>query len=447
MQPGNAGLLKPPHETTHSSQSKQENHPSNAATASGVAACWQACTQASSAQAFVQFVYSMQSGDDSHALTAASQGPASAHSKQELQSGDASHTQSGSSVQLPEQQPSAPQVVIGSCTHEGSQVCSSTTRVEVTQAAGSAKQSIGVQGSHASPASRTPLPQVWLPPPGPPPPGPAAPEPPPPSSASSASSVSSEQAPARAASPSAAAKQRWSRRMVISSSGRVRGSLGPMPIPPDKPHRGQEKIGPGRGPAGHVAPGASPVYPARAAMIRPAAVLPLGSPGLRAVSAPVADVRDPALRVEVARLHATLADFRERNGFGRAVSAPQIGVPRRFIALALAGYPGLLINPEIVWRSEATFTMWDDCMSFPTLLVRLRRHRSISVQYLDEQGARRELAGLDPAVSELLQHEIDHLDGVLAVDHALDRESLVTRQAFEADPAYFRRQVDYVIGE
>ncbi len=58
-------------------------------------------------------------------------------------------------------------------------------------------------------------------------------------------------------------------------------------------------------------------------------------------------------------------------------------------------------------------------MSFPGLLVRLQRHRSISISFQDEQGETHALANLPQDQSELLQHEIDHLHGVLAVDRAL----------------------------
>jgi peptide deformylase len=72
--------------------------------------------------------------------------------------------------------------------------------------------------------------------------------------------------------------------------------------------------------------------------------------------------------------------------------------------------------------------MWDDCMSFPSLLVRVRRHKCISVHFCDEHGNPHEWLQLNQATSELLQHEIDHLDGILAVDRALDDESLVLRE-------------------
>jgi peptide deformylase len=84
-------------------------------------------------------------------------------------------------------------------------------------------------------------------------------------------------------------------------------------------------------------------------------------------------------------------------------------------------------------------------MCFPHLLVRLRRHSSISVSFLDEEGRTQSWERLPRAEAELLQHEVDHLRGVLATDLALDARSLVYRSAFDADPAYFTDQVDYVI--
>jgi peptide deformylase len=179
--------------------------------------------------------------------------------------------------------------------------------------------------------------------------------------------------------------------------------------------------------------------------IPPAPILQLGDRRLRQVCAPIIDFDDLAFLSEQRRLHATLASFRQANGFGRAISAPQIGVPQRFIAMNLRNERLLMANPEIVWTSPETFTMWDDCMSFPSLLVRVRRHQSISIRFLDEDGSTREWLRVDQPTSELLQHEIDHLDGILAVDRAIDRDSLVVRDVFEAQKQYFAQQVDYVI--
>ena len=175
---------------------------------------------------------------------------------------------------------------------------------------------------------------------------------------------------------------------------------------------------------------------------RAAQVLLVGDPRLRRVAAPVSR-NEPGLTDSVARLHATLARFRAEHGFGRAVSATQIGVGQRFIALNLGEGPFTMFNPEITWRSGERFTLWDDCMSFPFLLVRVVRDASISVEFEDETGRRQRWERLDRATSELLQHEIDHLDGVLALDRAVDRDAIVSRDVFEAMPEHFARLVDF----
>ena len=173
-------------------------------------------------------------------------------------------------------------------------------------------------------------------------------------------------------------------------------------------------------------------------------VLLLGDPRLRRVSEQVPSISDPAYITDKHRLQTTLAEFRTRHGFGRGISAPQIGVPLRFIALHL-DRAFVVANPVITWKSEETFTMWDDCMSFPWLMVRLRRHASISLQYVDEDGRTGEWRRLEQSSSELLQHEIDHLDGILAIDRALDRDAIISREVYERDFSRFAKQVDYVI--
>ena len=170
-------------------------------------------------------------------------------------------------------------------------------------------------------------------------------------------------------------------------------------------------------------------------------VLLLGDPRLRVRSAEV-DAYDAGA---FASLAATLDAFRKEHGFGRAISAPQIGIARRFIAVNLGRGTFFVVNPVIIWRSDETFTMWDDCMSFPDLLVRLERVKSLSLDYVDEHGTAKTWNELDQAAAELLQHEIDHLDGVLAVDRALDRESLVIKKVYDADRERFDAMVDYTI--
>jgi peptide deformylase len=167
-------------------------------------------------------------------------------------------------------------------------------------------------------------------------------------------------------------------------------------------------------------------------------VLLLGDPRLRVRSAEVESF-DPHAFAELA---ATLDAFRRRHGFGRAISAPQIGIAQRFIALNLGRGTFFVVNPVVTWRSSETVTMWDDCMSFPDLLVKLERAKSLSLEYVDEHGSTKEWKELGLAEAELLQHELDHLDGVLAVDRSRE---LVVRKEYERNRAYFDAQVGYAI--
>ena len=127
-------------------------------------------------------------------------------------------------------------------------------------------------------------------------------------------------------------------------------------------------------------------------------------------------------------LRDTLHEFQRSHGFGRGISAVQIGVPVRVIYIEFEGTAYPLLNPVFEYLSAETFELWDDCFSFPDLLVRLKRSLTVRLRYRDADGVEQELEA-SGAFSELLQHEMDHLDGILAVDRALDRNSLKLRNA------------------
>lgn len=129
-------------------------------------------------------------------------------------------------------------------------------------------------------------------------------------------------------------------------------------------------------------------------------------------------------------LRDTLAQFRRAHGFGRGISAVQIGVPLRAIYIEFEGAVYQLINPEWEEMSAEKYTRWDDCFSFPNLKVKLERSVAVRLRYQEAGGGWRSVAARE-ALSELLQHEMDHLDGVLAVDRALDRDSFATREEWE----------------
>ena len=157
-------------------------------------------------------------------------------------------------------------------------------------------------------------------------------------------------------------------------------------------------------------------------------ILQLGDPLLRAVSVRVPTPAEAEALFE--DLRDTLHEFQRAHGFGRGISAVQIGEPQRLIYIELDGRAYRLRNPEYEYQSEEKFRLWDDCFSFPDLLVLLDRSERVRVGYEDGQGARQTLQA-SGAFSELLQHEIDHLEGVLAVDRAIDRNSLCTREEWK----------------
>ncbi len=151
--------------------------------------------------------------------------------------------------------------------------------------------------------------------------------------------------------------------------------------------------------------------------MKPLTILEKGHVVLRTACNPVV-FPDFDLQDQLAQLHFTLADFRARKGFGRAMAAPQVGIAKRVVVMNLGATPFALVNPQITWCSETMQDVWDDCLSVPDCIVRVQRHTSISVRYQDEQGRTRNWQNLSPDLSELVQHEIDHLDGILMTERA-----------------------------
>jgi peptide deformylase len=152
----------------------------------------------------------------------------------------------------------------------------------------------------------------------------------------------------------------------------------------------------------------------------------LGDPVLRTRCEPIANPGSPAVRMIVDDLRETLHDWQSRFGSGRAIAAPQIGAPVRIVYVGIDAL-GALINPEIVDIGNEDFSVWDDCFSFPSLLVRVQRAYRVRVRYQDQRGESHEL-DVEEDRAELLQHEIDHLDGVLAVDRAHGADPLCLRE-------------------
>lgn len=154
-------------------------------------------------------------------------------------------------------------------------------------------------------------------------------------------------------------------------------------------------------------------------------ILLLGNPALYTVSTNVKKEELDTINPVVQDLHDTLFDFKQKYGAGRAIAAPQIGVMKRLIYMYITE-PVAFINPRLEFTGNEMIELWDDCMSFPDLLVKVKRYQTCRVTYCDLNWEHHTVEYHDD-LSELLQHEYDHLDGILAVSRAIDGRSFCLR--------------------
>lgn len=136
-----------------------------------------------------------------------------------------------------------------------------------------------------------------------------------------------------------------------------------------------------------------------------------GDPVLKTRARPVTQI-DDALRGEIVRMGRLMDD-----ALGVGLAATQVGVLHRLLVYRVHQQPSVaaLINPEIVWTGKETETMEEGCLSLPSVLVDVERPIHVRVEALNEDGEEIvvEASGLEARV---IQHEVDHLDGVLILD-------------------------------
>ncbi len=164
------------------------------------------------------------------------------------------------------------------------------------------------------------------------------------------------------------------------------------------------------------------------------AVLPIltaPDPILKSKSKPVAAVD--------ARIRALLADMLETmyHAPGIGLAAPQIGVLERVIVMDTGRTeedraPISMVNPEIIWASDEDNTYEEGCLSVPEHYSNVVRPAAVKVRYLDQTGARKELHA-DGLLATVVQHEMDHLDGVLFIDHLSSlKRNMILRKLLKA---------------
>ncbi len=164
-------------------------------------------------------------------------------------------------------------------------------------------------------------------------------------------------------------------------------------------------------------------------------VLQLGDSRLRKKSEPIRDFAGELEEIKQ-NLKDTLISLREKEGLGRALAAPQLAHHRRVVFSLAEGEELLMVNPRIAARSEKTITVWDSCFSFDlAFFVKVERSARIEVEFKDECGGERKKT-FSGDLAELYQHELDHLDGVLATDYLfsqeIEGERIITREIWES---------------
>jgi peptide deformylase len=157
----------------------------------------------------------------------------------------------------------------------------------------------------------------------------------------------------------------------------------------------------------------------------------LGDPILRTKARPV-DRFDDALRDEVKRMELVMED-----ALGIGLAAPQVGVSHRVLVYRVepASPPVALVNPEIEWSSRDEEILEEGCLSLPLVHVDVERPIAVLVRARDEHGEELviEATGLEARV---IQHEIDHLDGVLILDRTTREQRKAAMRALrEAEQA------------
>ena len=153
--------------------------------------------------------------------------------------------------------------------------------------------------------------------------------------------------------------------------------------------------------------------------------LELGNPALRQVAAVVDDPLSSATQQVIQDLRDTLRDFRARNGWGRALGAPVIGVPQRIVLIEIDDQSIVLINPAFEHWSNEQDDAYESCITFPSLWGVVSRPVRVVVVALDETGTARRWEA-DGPLARVMQHEIDHLDGLIWLDREPDVESICT---------------------
>lgn len=158
-------------------------------------------------------------------------------------------------------------------------------------------------------------------------------------------------------------------------------------------------------------------------------ILLLGNPKLRLTSTQVVLHKDNYHEI-INDLKDTLHFLKNKFHIGRAIAAAQIGILKRIIYMEQDSDFMVMINPTILEKGNQKFEVWDSCYSANvSFFGKTIRHKSIKVEYVNE-NAQKVIQWFENDLSELFQHEIDHLNGILFTDRIKNNE-IIMRSEWE----------------
>jgi peptide deformylase len=152
----------------------------------------------------------------------------------------------------------------------------------------------------------------------------------------------------------------------------------------------------------------------------------LGHPILREVSKPISvdDIHSEQIQSLLSTMKAILNGIKAiSDENGNALSAPQSGLAVRLILLRVNGEFMPMFNPQIIAKSDATFLFDEECFSFYSLRAKVQRFQRVTVSYQDEKAVEHQVE-LEGEFAGLVQHEIDHLDGIFFLDRVENNQSI-----------------------
>ncbi len=135
---------------------------------------------------------------------------------------------------------------------------------------------------------------------------------------------------------------------------------------------------------------------------------------------------------EVKKLIEDMAKTMGKNN-GVGLAAPQVGILKRIIVFETPDGPKGFINPKILKKQKETEIMEEGCLSFPGLFLKIKRAKEIEIEALDENGGKIKVQGF---LARVLQHEIDHLDGILFIDRIGFWQKLKLKREFKKIPSF-----------